>query len=904
MIRHSSRKVVVSLAFAFLAAVAHAQSGLRVDIQSSRSQEDVYRAADQAIRAFGKNAATLTRRAREVQGIREVFSLPMVVRLFKDGAPLRSPSGRGEDLSLQFGTGARAFPPEYQEFLQSVFAKSQAVMTALFGAPSVGGNVLVSNYDSDIGDRDAVAGGYYIPNNGQGQQEIRFPVYSDIVGFKKETTAVNFIHCLLLAYLGPNGYPFDAYNEGIVRAVTMWIARTPSALPPDIDQALVDGVLDATYEIGAFYDWNNQPALGAPLFIAPNLRSTPLPIGGSTGGVYLLRYQMAGTAWQKALLEYPGFVAALNQAYYSNPAANNTPEKLALLVQGSIASQGGATVEGLSPTNWLQRQSILQCRNIAGVKSLIQPFPIVGGLGGDDYGVFGVQAHAFSTARNGDELLLSGTSYPIFWGVDFVRFFTSGQDDVISIHEGYGAVAPNFPDALGVPYRVTVDLPVADRTARCALPAGAVATASQPTPNNFYGTLSGPHLQSSVDYAVRVEWPGGTSPEIPATGLAFGALLESGFEKGQSITITVLKKVGIESSVVLTRKVNKSPGSLGVDLWVGEVNTYGLPNGLQKGLQMIGFPLTPFETDAAAALGIGASEALIARYDSDGSRYAIYPDCGILSQGNGFFIRAATGKSLTIEGRTLPQTPYTVALKPGWNMIACPLMEEVPLSRVQVIVATQFPIPWNGAVGDVLGTELFSFTPGNPDTVTGAPEGGTFMAASGFAPGKAYFVRVLNPEGASLVFYPASASAPSNSNSPSAGRSAWTMSATLEGGGEIADVRFGQARGASRGADTRFDSPLPPRAAGGLTTFVMDHGALYRDMRQYGRAETYKIKFEGLTPGTMYRVKFRMIEKTVERYNVYDPSTKKTRKYTKPGVYTFRASAKNQWLEVSVPGWK
>ena len=77
---------------------------------------------------------------------------------------------------------------------------------------------------------DAVVGGFYLDDNGSGEREIRFPVYA-----APEAAAVNFVHCLLLAYLGSKDYGFDAFSEGLVRASTMRIARTAGALPASLD---------------------------------------------------------------------------------------------------------------------------------------------------------------------------------------------------------------------------------------------------------------------------------------------------------------------------------------------------------------------------------------------------------------------------------------------------------------------------------------------------------------------------------------------------------------------------------------------------------------------------------------------------------------------------------------------
>jgi hypothetical protein len=316
-----------------LGTVSFAQSNvLSVDVGGARSSEAMLM-ADAAIRGFNQRAAVLSKSYRAAQVLANPklaqlqFSMPAVVNLTRQGKPLAASVGQGPrnraPIVLQFDSvGSNAFPPAYQAVLQSVFESATPTLNALFGLPSVGGVVRVRNFDATIGDRDAVAGGYYVANNGSGEQEIRFPVY-----LADETAAVNFVHCLLLAYLGPNGYAFDALSEGLVRATTIRVSRIPSALPAQFNnpasRETIELVLANSYDIGAYYDWNNQRALGGARFIAPNLRDLPLPPGGSTGGIFLLRYQMAGSAWQKVLVEYPSFPLEINNRAYANPAVRN-----------------------------------------------------------------------------------------------------------------------------------------------------------------------------------------------------------------------------------------------------------------------------------------------------------------------------------------------------------------------------------------------------------------------------------------------------------------------------------------------------------------------------------------------------------------------------------------------------
>lgn len=829
-----------------------------------------------------------------------MFSLPTRVFLTREGAPLPTPRtrSRGADIVLVFeNSGSRSFPPEYRAFLQDVYQRAKPFLDAVFGTPSVGGQVRVSNYDADIGERDAVAGGYYLPNNGSGQQEIRFPVYADIVGFKFEVTAVNFVHTLLLAYMGPASFGTDAFDEGLVRAATMRIARTTAAMPATLDPELVEGVLQSTYDISSFYDWNNQRALGGPKFIAPNLRPLPLPLGGSVGGLYLLRYQMAGTAWQKVLVEYPAFAAELTSTFYANPANYRTVAQQVMLCQTVLSRFGQGRVEGLTFSDWFRRQSILETRISVGPKVLVQPFPIEDGLGGSDFGVFGVQAHYFSTEANGNESLLTGIVYPVFWTPEFFRLFTSVQDERLDLNGGYGAVAPNFPGDLfsNEAYRVAVDIPVQDRIARCYLPAGAIATAARPNPNTFYGTISGGPLTGT--YRVKIDFPSGTLDGIPVTNLAFGTQPPSGFLQPGVCTVTVTRN----GQTVLTRRVNKGPGPLGVDLRIGGDGSMALPGGLKRGLTAIGLPVDPYAGSAAEVLGLPENETQVARWNGSRNRYEFFPDCGPMSQGLGFFVRSEVAKAVDIPGRAMANTPIAVALRPGWNLVANPLNETIPPGQIRVAVAANSPTSFNEARGVSLGTEFFSFTPGAPDTASGMPEGGTLTPATTFQPGQAYFVRVFAAEGATLLFMPSSAS--TSSREPRATTPspvAWEMRAGLTGPEGASEVRIGQARAATRGFDREFDTELPP-SPGGFQASVSSP-ALFRDIRKHLAQDTYRVRFDGLRPGQIYTVRLEVLRGTPGSYTLLDASSKARRKFSGNGTYTFRALGPSRVISLAFNG--
>ncbi|MCO5296316.1 MAG: hypothetical protein M9921_05605 [Fimbriimonadaceae bacterium] len=898
--------------------VASAQDpGLAVEVSGCRTAEQVGQRVDASARAFARNLAKLTeaaRAARAKAGLYDEaipFSMPTVARLRYQGrAPVYGPArptflGRGPSpITLVFdNTGTRVFPTAYRDLLASVLSSAAPTIGIVFGNPSVGGVVHVRNYDADIGDRDAVAGGVFLPDNGFGEAEIRFPVYTN-----SEAAAVNFLHTLLLAYLGPSAYGFDAFQEGLVRASAMRIARTPGAMPAGLSSAQIDQVLENTYDVGTFYDWYNQRALGGPRFIAPNLFDVPLPAGGSLGGIYLLRYQMAGSAWQKALVEYPAFAASFNQAFYAMPGLASDVPGLVALGQQVIDSFGGAgsTLEGLPFAEWFRRQHILETKLTYGPKLLVQPVPIATGLGGNDFGVFDVQATYFDTDSNANETLLSGVSFPIFWESDFNRVFPSAQEDRMDIAGAFGSVAPNFPDLnAGAPYRVAIDLPVQDLIARAYVPAGAVATASNPTPNDFYGTVVGLGLATGDTGRVRLSFGATTIDTIPIQNGAFGTRIATGAYLGnQRLLVEVVRTRGGLDTVVLSRRVNKGPGPLALDLRVEGDGSYALPGGLPKGMSLVGIAIDPYSSDLATVLGVPENQILAGRYNQAHASYDLFPTLGPFRQGHSFFVRLpAAQPGFTLQGRTSPGTPIAVALRPGWNMIADPLLETVPTSRVRVVRAADFPRTYGEAAGVEIGTDFFTFQPGPPDAASGAPETGTLVAATQFEPGKGYFVRVLAAEGATLLFTPQTPLGPGSpgrtaSANPIPHPETWSMKLTFDDRLQRASVILGQRQGASRGVDWREDGAIPP-GIGGFQAWVDGGSRLYRDVRPV-EPTVYRVQLEGLRVRKVIRLSFEMLEGDLREFDVYDPVLRRWKELEPDGGFQFTPQQSQSWIDVRI----
>ncbi len=891
------------LAFVAGLGVGFAQTNsLHVDIGGTRSG-DVMAKADTAVRAFARQVEKLTRAnrldlARSGRYHDQIpLSFPTRVELYENGRKLPpvGPATRGGGITLAFDTtGPGAFTQTYRDFLQSVFDDVQPTIDTIFGPPAKSQIVHVINWDAQIGDRDALAGGFYVPNNGSGQPEIRFPVYTS----GNEAAAVNFIHTLLLAYQGDTPYAFDAFEEGLARAATIKIVKIAPAVP-GLDQEIVQQVLENTYDVSPFYDWYNQRALGASKFIPSNLRDQPLPISGSLGGIFLLRYQMSGTAWEKLLVEYPTFIARFNQGYYANPAlAADVPGLVALGQQVlNTLRPSDPTVEGLSFAEWFRRQYILETHTTAGLKLEVQPLPITSNLSGPDFGVFLIQTTFFQSLANGDEQLLGGTSFPIFWDPDYNRLNPDTQSVRMDIAGAYGSVTPNFLDQNGgQPYRVAIDVPVQDQVQRVYVPAGAIATASNPNAAYIYGTVVGAPADPNSGLQVRVTADGTVFGTATVTNGAFGISTSQTDPLANKQVLVEVLQTGIDSQqTIYSRKVDKGAGPLALDIRVGGEGTQDFGT-LPKGINLIGFTVDPFASYAPDILGLQPAQTLIARYNSSKAAYDLFPDAEPFKIGEGYFVRLPADTPLQVDGRVNPGIQTSVALRPGWNLVADPLMQTIPTTQIRIVHAADLPLDFDEAVGSVLGADFFQFSPGPADSASGMPETGTFTKATQFVPGVGYLVRCLAPEGATMVFAPTTPTRHiTEFASPPAPR--WQLSLAATGFGGKTECYLSMSPTATTGYDPEEDSQLPP----GIGGFQIGSGSLYRDARPVG-TQSYSVTVSGLEVGRTYTLRLKELVGHARNIVLKDPVRRLSAQVKPGGHYMFVATSGTRSLTFEVGG--
>ncbi|MBI1332484.1 MAG: hypothetical protein GC165_06360 [Armatimonadetes bacterium] len=896
------------------ATTSFGQSSLfKIDL-STRSNSAPTDLSDASYKQFEQNMLNLTsanRKERIAMGLQKAdipYIVPGIVRFFKNGYMM--PTGgrtRGNGITLVIDSNFNSSnDPTRATFMQSVYdtAQNLGLFDLYFGGAAISGTVNVINADATvggIGDRQAITGGYYLPNNGTGGREIRMPL-----NFSREVAAVALIHCVLLAYLPDPAYGFDGYLEGLVRAATAKIVRNGSFQTTlGLDSEVVESVLEQTYEIGPFYDWTNQRSLGGPQFIAPNLLSGSIA-QGTRGGLFFQRYQMAGSVWEKMLTEHPTFIKDLNALYASNTSASNNAAMLESLASTVL---GAGTVEGDSFSVWVRKQHILDTRLTVGTKLHSLITPITAGLSGTDFGVFNIETTLFSTDSSGNETLLSGTSYPVAWDKDYNRLFLSSQAERIDIAASYGSSVPNFPSnsTNTDPYRVALDVPALDHIVRQYLPVGCIATPASSMPSNFYGTVVGFPVPTGGSLKIRVQY-GSQTFDVPVVDYAFGSVVaDTGFQNALSTTIKV---IGVDASnvesVLLTRIVDKGPGDLAVQLGNDPVKTTGFPNGVTAGIQMIGFSGEPLYSGLENIFN--TTDFLAARYNPSKTNYDLYPNSGAILNGQAYFLRAPQAGIPLWQARVETGTALAVALRPGWNMITSPLGIDVPLTNVSVVHATDIPLSYASASGNdasgitpVLGKDFFEFAPGANDAVTGVPEGGTYNPGASFAAGHGYFVRCLAPEGAVLLFSPDSAQSFHKLSAPVSSIS-HLLEVRFSRQGEASYARIGQSPSATTGFDAKLDSNLPP-SIGGLQVAVQNGDLRFQDVKPRNTVVTSRVVASGLVPGQKYTINLTTKVGRATQLQLKDLQTGQMRYYAASfGSFVFTATKSTMSFDVTVRG--
>lgn len=133
-----------------------------------------------------------------------------------------------------------------------------------------------------------------------------------------------------------------SFEEGMARAGEVEIfTRLPGYTHP-FDEA-------HGYEYDVYYEALNRPEIGA----------TAGNIVNDGYVAFLLRYQLAGYAWGKALIENDRFLARFNRLYYKRVAADPSTQFSEASLVNIAAAASQPRVEGESFRTWYARQYVL-----------------------------------------------------------------------------------------------------------------------------------------------------------------------------------------------------------------------------------------------------------------------------------------------------------------------------------------------------------------------------------------------------------------------------------------------------------------------------------------------------------------------------------------------------------------
>lgn len=734
-------------------------------------------------------------------------------------------------LTLQVQDGDNPFPPNYRDFLRDVANGVPSLVEAEYGKAARTLTITVVNYDDQMADRDAVVGGVYDVSNSR----FLFAIYSS-----REAAAVNLLYLIVRAFHADVGFAYDAWEEGFARAVTARIARG-SAFRQLVGGStdIINLTLDQSYDARPYYDAWNQPVLGGPSFIAPSLRQSPIP-PGTTGGLWLVRYQMAGSVWLKLAVEYPSFFREFNTRYYARYTPGlegNIPALLDIARETLSALSGSAnpTVEGIPFDQWYRRQYILDTSVSYGRKLHAQMFPYISNPQPDEQAVFTVFLTYFQTTRtsNGgwDEALLNGTSYPIYWDFNYNRLTLSPQYERVDIREGTGTVVPSFVGSEVAHQRLTVDFSVGTENARVVYPSSKVQGVN--FRNNFFGVVYGLD-NGSVTIDLGVE-----QKTVEVTRGAFGTVFsEQTMSRERIARLTFFDAQGVE---VGRAQVNTGIGfQFVIARLQPATDTFRLD--LPAGLSMFSLPLRPYETDFAKLLNIPSNQLRLAHWRQERFNYVYYPETPAPAPGIGYFIRTVNPLSVTIQGEPAPtDRDFAIALQPGWNLVGHPFKEAVDLRNVRVVHQFSEPVIWETATESIGGEP--PLVGSRVWTLSGS---GTYTSTTLLEPGKAYWVRVLRPEGVTLLIPPPSRGRSRMASSRASDEPAWAMDLTLQSpaGGAVITLGLDTPTRARR-AWAKAEAPpaLPGMTAFGvLTSEASAEPLLIQDTRPLGGRQVWTLQ--------------------------------------------------------------
>ncbi len=677
--------------------------------------------------------------------------------------------------------------------------------------------VNVLNSDPRLGKGDEVIGALLVVNGFN--VEIEFPSFSD-----SQTEFLAMAQAMAQAFHGPTRIGYDAWEQGMARAVTVVAAE-------DLGQAPDGTPLDPTngFYYTPYYDLLNQPPLGNNTFTPPTQANGAF-LPSTLSGMLIPRLQMSSMAWLKCYIGNPSFFVQFNSAYYdafyANVATANDINALRALVK-----KVAPNVEGQPFDTWYEQQFVLDTSVTPGPKiyaDVAPTFPSGSNTKDSGASVFLIYYNTSLTATGlGDETNLSGTINPIYWDYTFANsLFLDFASNPIPITDGFGAVAPFFTNIGGTPadaMRVAMDFPANREYVRVYFPTG--QTGTQTAPSDFSGVFVGADSGS-----LSIQFDGAPTKVTAVVQGEFGG---NGAPKNNfSQDIFTFTPAGGATLTYQRNVLHRTGTAAPIFKFVAPTPTITLTTVLQNGPHMISLPIKPLTNDMAQALTNDPVQQasfektlLLAQYRQDlptADKYQRYPSLPTYQPGYGLWSNLNLNLSATITGqRTDVEKDISVPLLFGWNQIGTPYNTNLNataadltfsyLGSTAVSLSEAINNKWVAA-----GITGYSSSSGyvdilNPNSTDLTVPQNTLEAWKG------YWIRVTVSEGVTLTY-----SNPNNrsaralkvsraTSAPVRETGAWSVPFTVrDSNGKGSSAVFGQS---ARGAETftpELDAASPP----------------------------------------------------------------------------------------------
>ena len=533
-----------------------------------------------------------------------------------------------------------------EQKLRTFLANAYPVLVSIYGKPAANTPVTITA----VAQEDNVEGGEFILSpTGAVTVNMESPLPSDFSGGDSSQYGCNLLHMVLHAFHAPALIGIDAWEEGLARAAAL-IASLQ--LNP-----LFDLTVDGSYLL-PLYETLNQPALATAKFFPQN----------GIAYLELTRLGMATSAWLKVYTENPAIFSSFNARYNAavagNPALAGSLSGLQGLMQMDVPS-----VEGSQFLDWYNQQQVLRATSIVGNRLFVQQTP--------QYVYTALTVISFSTSADGSDTPLSGSAHLDYYTYDQIAV-NPEEGDTITIqssgdYPGIGFLSPSFYN-IGetAAQRLSIVVTIAGQTNTIYFPyqvaGNAVDSHDDITDlNEFFGVVIGTDTGS-----VSIALPGSSLQTQLVQG-AFG-VNQTTDPAGLTFFARVLFTVTVNGTPVNLWR-NIGPWYYSPVLTVGANLTTSLTNTFPAGLSLVGFPITPTQTDAGVLFGAAPNSPNFhfAWYDPTATgtdKYRKYPASPPITPGRGFWLQLSASQTVVMPGTfPSPSAPPVVTLEPGWNMI-------------------------------------------------------------------------------------------------------------------------------------------------------------------------------------------------------------------------------------------